>query len=197
MRAGLPCSPHAGNSRAVEVIYLVAITQGTSFRDARAPVATCRNVPFCHAIFGAGPGLKIGAVLLSWCPMPLARIDLIEGKPVEYRRAIGEVVYQAMLTTLNVPKDDRFQVIAEHAASDFVFDPGYLGISRTADCVFIQVTLNAGRTVEMKRAFYKAIADGLHERLKLRREDVLINLVEVGKENWSFGNGEAQYAMPG
>ena len=46
----------------------------------------------------------------------------------------------------------------------------------------------------MKRAFYKAIAAGLHDRLMLRREDVVINLVEVKKENWSFGNGEAQYA---
>ncbi len=73
-------------------------------------------------------------------------------------------------------------------------DPTYLGVSRTADCVYIQITLNAGRTVEKKRAFYKAIADGLHDRLKLRREDVFISLVEVGKENWSFGNGLAQYS---
>jgi phenylpyruvate tautomerase PptA (4-oxalocrotonate tautomerase family) len=85
-------------------------------------------------------------------------------------------------------------VITEHPAEGLIFDPTYLGIHRTADCIFIQVTLNEGRTVEMKRAFYKAIADGLHDRLKLRREDVVINLVEVKKENWSFGNGEAQYA---
>lgn len=36
--------------------------------------------------------------------------------------------------------------------------------------------------------------DPLHERLKLRRDDAFINLVEVKKENWSLGNGEAQYA---
>jgi phenylpyruvate tautomerase PptA (4-oxalocrotonate tautomerase family) len=62
------------------------------------------------------------------------------------------------------------------------------------DCVFIQLMLNAGRTVDQKRAFYKAIADGLHERLRLRREDVVINMVEVSKENWSYRNGEARYA---
>ena len=99
-----------------------------------------------------------------------------------------------MIETLNVPKDDRFQIIAEHSAETFVIDPAYLGIQRTGDCIVIQVTLNDGRTVEQKRAFYKAVADGLHQRLKLRREDVLISLVEVRKENWSFGNGEAQYA---
>ncbi|ASG20157.1 tautomerase family protein [Nitrospirillum viridazoti] len=126
--------------------------------------------------------------------MPLARIDLIKGKSAEYRHTIGEVIYEAMLSTLNVPKDDRFQIITEHGDSDFVADPTYLGIHRTRDTVIIQITLNQGRTLEVKKAFYKAVADGLHARLGLRREDVFINLVEVPKENWSFGNGEAQYA---
>lgn len=126
--------------------------------------------------------------------MPIARIDLPAGKTVEYRRAVGDIVYEAMITALNVPKDDRFQVIAEHAAADLIIDPNYLGIHRTANAIVIQVTLNEGRTLEVKKAFYKARADGLHLRLGLRREDVMINLVEVKKENWSFGNGEAQYA---
>jgi 4-oxalocrotonate tautomerase len=125
--------------------------------------------------------------------MPLARIDLIKGKPASYRKTIGDVVYQAIIEVLKAPKNDRFQVIAEHSADDFIFDPEYLGISRTPDCIFIQVTLNEGRTIEVKRAFYKAIADGLHQRLNVRREDVVINLVEVSKGNWSFGNGVAQY----
>jgi phenylpyruvate tautomerase PptA (4-oxalocrotonate tautomerase family) len=126
--------------------------------------------------------------------MPLVRIDLIEGKPADYRRAIGDVIYDAMRQTINVPEGDRFQVITEHTAADFIYDPSYLGISRSPDCIFIQVTMNKGRTVDLKKAFYKAMADGLHERIKIRREDVVINLVEVDKENWSFGNGIAQYA---
>lgn len=126
--------------------------------------------------------------------MPLARIDLARGKPAEYRRTIGEVVYDAMIEVLKVPPDDRFQVLNEHPPENYTIDPTYLGISRTADCVVIQLTLNAGRSVDQKRAFYKAVADGLHARLGLRREDVFISLVEVPKENWSFGNGEAQYA---
>ena len=116
------------------------------------------------------------------------------GKPADYRSAIADVVYQAMISVLNVPKDDRFQVIAEHSDGDLVIDPTYLGIERTSDCIIIQVALNEGRSVEMKQAFYKAVADGLHDRIGLRREDVFMNLVEVKKENWSFGNGEAQYA---
>ena len=126
--------------------------------------------------------------------MPLVRIDLVEGKPVEYSRGIGDVVYQAMIDVLKVPKDDRFQVIAEHSERSLIADKNYLGIERTKDCVFIQITLNAGRTVEQKKAFYRGVAKELHARLGLREEDVFINLVEVPKENWSFGNGEAQYA---
>jgi 4-oxalocrotonate tautomerase len=126
--------------------------------------------------------------------MPLVRIDLPAGKPADYRTAVGEVVYAAMIGVLNVPKDDRFQIISEHSSADLVIDPTYLGIQRTKDAMVIQVTLNEGRTLEQKRAFYKAVADGLNQRIGLRREDVILSLVEVKKENWSFGNGEAQYA---
>jgi 4-oxalocrotonate tautomerase len=125
--------------------------------------------------------------------MPFARIDLAAGKSPAYRRTIGDVVYDAMIATINVPEHDRFQVITEHQLENLIFDRSYLGIERSDDCVFIQVTLNEGRTVEKKQAFYQAVADGLHERLQLRREDVFINLVEAKKENWSFGNGVAQY----
>jgi 4-oxalocrotonate tautomerase len=126
--------------------------------------------------------------------MPLVRIDLAEGKAPEYGVQIGQVVYQALVDVLNAPKNDLFQIITEYPKAGLQFDRNYLGVHRSDDCVFVQITLNSGRTLEMKQRFYKAVADGLHERLKLRREDVFINLVEVPKENWSFGNGEAQYA---
>ena len=128
--------------------------------------------------------------------MPFVRVDLLEGKSADYLAGLGEVVYDAMRATLNVPADDRFQVIAEHKPGTLFIDESYLGIQRSAECVLIQVTLNAGRSVQMKKDFYRAVADGLHARLALRKEDVFINLVEVAKENWSFGNGEAQYADP-
>ena len=126
--------------------------------------------------------------------MPLARIDLAEGKTADYRRTIGEVVYDALVEVLKAPKDDRFQVITEHPTQDFIFDPSFLGIQRSKDCVFIQLKLSARRAVDQRRAFYKAIADRLHQRISLRQQDVFICLVAVGKENWSFGSGEAQYA---
>jgi len=126
--------------------------------------------------------------------MPFVRIDLPRGKSPEYRRTVGDVVYDAMIQTINVPANDRFQVITEHPAEELIIDRTYLGIERSADSVLIQVFLNEGRTTELKKAFYRAIADGLNQRLGLRKQDVFITLVEVKKENWSFGNGEAQYA---
>jgi phenylpyruvate tautomerase PptA (4-oxalocrotonate tautomerase family) len=126
--------------------------------------------------------------------MPLVRIDLRRGKDAAYRRAIGDAVHRAMVETIKVPEKDRFQIISEHAADGMIHDPTYLDVSRSDDVVFIQIVLNTGRTVDMKKAFFARLADLLAESPGLRREDVLVSLVEVQKESWSFGNGVAQYA---
>lgn len=126
--------------------------------------------------------------------MPLVRIALMKGPHQGYGRKIGEVVYRAMVDTIKVPHKDHFQIITEHDADTLIYDQDYLGIRRSDGVVFIQITLNEGRTVDMKKALYAAIAERLHDELAMRREDVLINLVEVKPENWSFGNGIAQYA---
>jgi 4-oxalocrotonate tautomerase len=126
--------------------------------------------------------------------MPLARIEIPAGKPAEYARAVADVVYEAMLDTLKAPANDRFQIISERSKEHLILDPTYLEIERSPDAIIIQLTLNEGRSVDQKKAYFKAVADGLHERTGLRREDVFISLIEVKKENWSFGNGIAQYA---
>ena len=126
--------------------------------------------------------------------MPLVRISLREGKPTAYRRAIADAIHRAMVETVNVPPLDRFQVITEYPPEGLIYDPTYLGIDRTDDVVFIQITLNAGRTVDLKKALYARIAHLLAEHPGVRPQDILINLVEVARENWSFGNGVAQYA---
>lgn len=126
--------------------------------------------------------------------MPLVRIDLNAGKSAQYRQTIGEIVYRAMVGILNSPEDDKFQVLTDHPNGDLNVTQSYLGIEHTSDVILIQITLNLGRSTEQKRAFYKRVADDLNSQLGLRREDVIINLVETGKENWSFGNGEAPYA---
>jgi 4-oxalocrotonate tautomerase len=126
--------------------------------------------------------------------MPLVRISLRQGKSADDKQAIGNGVYQAMLDTFDVPKEDRFIVISEHAASEFQFSRTYLDIARSDDLVIIQITANNTRNVEQKKALFARIAELLSQHPGLRKEDVFINLVEVAKENWSFGNGIAQYA---
>ncbi len=125
--------------------------------------------------------------------MPLVRIDLREGKKPEFRKALGEAVHRAMVETIGVPSHDRFQVITEHPAEGLVYDPRYLNIQRTDDALFIQITLTSGRSTESKQALYARIIALLAERPGVRPQDVLISLVEVAGENWSFGSGEAQY----
>jgi 4-oxalocrotonate tautomerase len=125
--------------------------------------------------------------------MPLVRIDLQRGKPAAYRKAICDGVYRAMRETFNVPEDDRFILIDEHEADNFNYAQSYLGITHTDDLIIIQVTANDTRTIEQKKAFFARVATLLAEHPGVRKEDVFINLVEVKKENWSFGNGVAQY----
>ena len=126
--------------------------------------------------------------------MPLVRIALIKGKPQSYKNAIGESIHRALTETISVPALDRFQLFSEHDRGDLVYDPEYLGIKRGDGIVIIQITLNGGRTLELKRALFTRIAELLQQSPGIRKEDVFINLLEVAKENWSFGNGVAQYA---
>ena len=126
--------------------------------------------------------------------MPLVRISLMKGKPASFGKTVGEIVYRAMVDTINVPGHDHFQIITQHDENSLIYDPTYLDIPRSDGIIFIQVTLNEGRTVELKKLFYRAVTERLHADLGVRPEDVLINLVEVKKENWSFGRGIAQYA---
>jgi phenylpyruvate tautomerase PptA (4-oxalocrotonate tautomerase family) len=127
--------------------------------------------------------------------MPLVRIDYRKGKHTDLGNKIGAIVYRSMVETINVPENDNFQIITEHEADGLTYDPDYLGIHRSNGIIIIQITLNEGRTTEMKKAFYKKVAESLHRELGLDKEDIFLNLVEVKKENWSFGNGVAQYAQ--
>lgn len=127
--------------------------------------------------------------------MPLVRISLLKGRSADFRRKAGEAVHQALVEAIGVPPADRFQVLTEHESGDLVYDPGFLGIARTNDIVIVQITISAGRTLAQKRSLYRHIAENLAE-LGLRPEDVWVNLIEVPRENWSFGNGVASYAQP-
>jgi 4-oxalocrotonate tautomerase len=126
--------------------------------------------------------------------MPLTRVSLMQGKSKEYIDAILLNLYEAMREDFDVPEEDRFMTVTQHAEHEFVYSATYLGIHRTKDLVMIQITCNNTRTAEQKKALYHRIAERLSMNPGIRPEDILVNLVEVPKENWSFGCGQAQYA---
>ncbi|MCA1829795.1 MAG: tautomerase family protein [Myxococcales bacterium] len=126
--------------------------------------------------------------------MPLVRIALRKGTTPEFRQALSDSVHRAMVETIKIPGQDKFQIIAECDETGLVYDPSYLGIPRTDAIVMIQITISAGRSIEVKKALFARIAKLLKEAPGISPEDVFVNLVEVAKENWSFGNGIAQYA---
>jgi 4-oxalocrotonate tautomerase len=127
--------------------------------------------------------------------MPLVRIDVDASTSPEIRQTLSDVIYDAMTSTAKVPAHDKFMIVSAHAPGDLVFPKeGYLGVNYTPGIVFIQITWNAGRTTDVKKAFYRKVADDIHTRTGIRKEDVWISLVDVSPENWSFGGGEMQYA---
>lgn len=125
--------------------------------------------------------------------MPLVRIDMLKKTDPSFIQRIGKVVYESMQSAISVPEKDNFQILCEHDNNHFIYDEAYLGIHRTDGLIVIQITLNEGRTIEQKKLLFKTIAERLEQQLQVRPEDVFINLLEVKKENWSFGSGIAQY----
>jgi 4-oxalocrotonate tautomerase len=126
--------------------------------------------------------------------MPLVRIDINEDASADLIRIVSDAVYQAMINVANVPAHDKFQVINRHAADEIVYPKeGYLGLNYTRDLIIIQVTWVGGRSTEVKKNFFRQVANEIHEKGGVRKEDVWINLVDTRREDWSFGNGEMQY----
>jgi phenylpyruvate tautomerase PptA (4-oxalocrotonate tautomerase family) len=124
--------------------------------------------------------------------MPLVRISLRQGKSPQYRRAVADEVHAALVEVASVPLLDRFQLLTEHAPADLIYDPNYLDVKRSDDIVMIQITLNQ-RPQQVKLAIYKAIAGRLAKNPGVSPENVLVSLLGVTPEDWSFGNGKAQY----
>jgi phenylpyruvate tautomerase PptA (4-oxalocrotonate tautomerase family) len=127
--------------------------------------------------------------------VPLVRISLIEGKTKEYKAAVADGVHRALVEALEIPAQDRFQIITDHPPGGLIYDPSYLGIERSDDIVLVQITLSTGRKPGQKKKLFQRMAEILREKPGLRPQDLMISLVEVAWENWSFGNGEAQYTL--
>jgi phenylpyruvate tautomerase PptA (4-oxalocrotonate tautomerase family) len=108
---------------------------------------------------------------------------------------IADAIHRALVETIAVPADDRFQVVTAHPPGEIVFPGSYLGIQHR-DPVLVQVTLSRGRTTEQKQALYKRMGE-LVQEAGIPANELVVSLVEAGREDWSFGNGIAQYVPAG
>ena len=125
--------------------------------------------------------------------MPIAHISMRSGKSEGYKQAIFDSLYLVLREALGVPKDDQFMTITEHDAANFRYGSAF-GVNRSDDLVYIQITVFNTRTVEQKKALFEQVAERLGEHPGIRPEDVFVNIYDTPKENWSVGNGLAQFA---
>jgi phenylpyruvate tautomerase PptA (4-oxalocrotonate tautomerase family) len=124
--------------------------------------------------------------------MPLIRIDLIEGRTDAELKTLLDAVHRAVLAAFHVPERDRYQIVHEHKRSRMIIEDTGLGIPRTDDVVFVQVT-SRPRGREAKETFYKLLAEELEESSGIAPSDVVVSMVESTDEDWSFGLGRAQF----
>jgi len=125
--------------------------------------------------------------------MPLVRISLPEGLSAETKTKVSQSVHNALMQEFHIPADDYFHVIEEVSKENLIYPESYLGIDHTSSMIFVQITAAQGRTSEQKKALYAQIAQNISASTEIRKEDILIVLLENNRENWSFGNGEVQH----
>jgi phenylpyruvate tautomerase PptA (4-oxalocrotonate tautomerase family) len=126
-------------------------------------------------------------------PMPMVRISLLKGKSPAYLRAIADGINRALHDAYGAPLDDRFQVIDEYDAGRLIYDAEYLDVHRTDDIVIINILSGKWRDIKKKQALYKRIVELLAENPGVKPGNVQIFLSPNDRDDWSFGNGIAQY----
>lgn len=124
--------------------------------------------------------------------MPLLRFDLIEGRTDAEMTALLDAAHRAMLAAFDVPPDDRYQIVTEHASSRMIVEDTGLGIPRTKNVVFLQVTTRA-RPRAAKETFYRLLVEELQKSCGIAPSDVVVSMVSNTDEDWSFGMGTAQF----
>lgn len=121
--------------------------------------------------------------------MPFARISLNAGKSPEYLKAISQSLYEALVESFEVPKNDNFQVFHQLQPGELVFDRDYLGGPRSEDFIVFHITTGKLRSLEVKQRFYRHLVKNLAAAPGIRPEDVMIIIAQSTFEEWSFASG--------
>ncbi|WP_072242533.1 tautomerase family protein [Pannonibacter indicus] len=124
--------------------------------------------------------------------MPVTQIFSLPGRSAEEKQLIMECIHEALMTRFDIPHDDQYMIFNEKAREDFFFG-SFPEMERSDAFLLIQITVSNTRSVEMKKNLYKAICDKLGRKAGVLHDDVMVSLVEVTRDCWSFGRGIAQY----
>jgi phenylpyruvate tautomerase PptA (4-oxalocrotonate tautomerase family) len=124
--------------------------------------------------------------------MPLIRIDMMEGRSDDEIKALLDATHRVLVAAFNIPERDRYEIVHEHPRSHFVVQDTGLGIPRTRDCIVFHITTRP-RKREDKEKFYKLLCRELETKCGILPSDVVVSMVTNTDEDWSFGNGRAQF----
>ena len=126
--------------------------------------------------------------------MPLVKINLLKGRSAEDKDAIASAIQSALVSTLGVPDDDRYQLFNEYNEEDFRHTDGYLDLEYSDRLLILEITFLVGRDDELKKMLLAEINRNLVAAGVVGEDDVFVLISEIGRANVSFGKGLAQRA---
>lgn len=119
--------------------------------------------------------------------MPFVTITLLEGKDKKFIKSLSEIIHTAMIETISIAPEVLYHVVHELKSEQLIYMPEFRGLKRSADFIMLQIIIRNGRSAELKKEMFKKISDGLNTQLGIRKEDLLITLLENSGDNWYFG----------
>jgi len=126
--------------------------------------------------------------------MPLVKVNLLKGRSAAEKDSIATSIQAALVSTLGIPDEDRFQVFNEYDAENFRHTRGYLGMAYTDQLLIIEITFLVGRDDEVKKSLLAEINRNLVAAGVVGADDTFVLITEIGRANVSFGRGLAHRA---
>lgn len=119
--------------------------------------------------------------------MPSVLIEVRRQYPAEQEARLIEAVHAALRQAFRIPPDDRTIRLWMHDPERFACPPD---LDKPDFYTLISIDCFAGRSLDAKRALYKAIVDNL-EPFGIPRNHVMILIREAPPQNWGIRGGQA------
>src|SRR5205814_7575293 len=89
--------------------------------------------------------------------MPLVKVNLLKGRSAEEKDSIAASIQAALVSTVGVPDEDRYQLFNEYDRESLRHTSAYLGMTYTDQLLIVEITFLVGRDDERKKALLAAI----------------------------------------